>query len=226
MTTLADLEQQVGNLTGDTSHTIFPLLQIDDWINRAIEDLSVHFPWYTDYTISTAANKHTYDLETYIKGIVSVEYPTGQTPPRYLQRKAYTEANFYLIPGFYDLLKTQTDDSSTPTILYISDVTPASKTIAVLCSSDHSPLTTSSDATTVLARHVHLIGLFVRWKAFSERSSHDMMDPSPLSNRFASMEIAVQRVEQAYKDALARAIAAEAESGISSWQMDRFDRIY
>lgn len=53
-----------------------------------------------------------------------------------------------------------------------------------------------------------------------------MADPSPLSNRFASMEIAVQRAEQAYRTSLAKALQAESESGIVSWKLDRFDRVY
>jgi hypothetical protein len=171
-------------------------------------------------------NAHVYDLETYIKGVISVEYPTGQVPPRYLQRKSYTDPDFFQLPGYYDLVKMQSDDTTNPPVIYISDNTPAAKTITAICATDHAPLTTSSDDCTVLARHVHLIGLFVRWKAFSERSSHEMMDPSPLNTKAASMEIVTERAMNAYKTALAKAIAAEAESGISSWKMDRFDRIY
>jgi hypothetical protein len=44
--------------------------------------------------------------------------------------------------------------------------------------------------------------------------------------RASLMENATVKAETAYKDALARAIAAEAESAQVSWQMDRFDTIY
>lgn len=226
MTTLADLEQQTAYLLGDPTNTYFTLLQLDDWINRAINDLSVHFPMVVIYTISTTAGAHAYDLETTHKGILSVEYPTNQTPKRFLKRKTFTEYNFWEVPGFYDFIKPNTNDSSNPPQLYVSDHTPASQTITLLCSADHTPLTASADVCTVLDRHIHLIGLFVRWKAYSERGAHDMADPSPLSNRFASMEIAVQRSEQAYRTSLNKAIAAEAESGIVSWKMDDLDRIY
>jgi hypothetical protein len=42
--TLALLEQQCQYLIGDTTYAYFSQLQIDDWINQAIHDLSIHFP--------------------------------------------------------------------------------------------------------------------------------------------------------------------------------------
>lgn len=225
--TLAQLRIQVLGLLGDPINALFTAAQIDDWINRAIEDLSTHFPTYVDYAIITVAGQHIYDLETYIKGIVSVEYPTGETPPRYLKRKTYTSSIFWISgEGYYDFVKTQTSDSTLPPQLYVSDHTPVAKTITVKCESDHTVLTAPADTCTVLERHIHLIGLFVQWKAFAERASHDMEDPNPLSTRYSSMSAATERVMNAYLRALDRATSAEAESAIVSWKMDGVDQIY
>ncbi len=224
--TLASIEQECANLIGDPSYATFTQLQIDDWINQAIRDLSIHFPRLSTYQIDATAGAHTYDLESYIKGVISVEYPTGQTPPRYLQRRSYTDPRFYLQPGYYDFLKYQTSTSTLPPVLYISDLTLAGQHIDIICAIDHAPLLDSGDECTVLERHYHLIGLFVRWKAISERSTHESMDPSPLAMRASLMENAAQKAETAYKDALARAISAEADSGQASWKMDRFDGRY
>jgi hypothetical protein len=112
-------------------------------------------------------------------------------------------------------------------LLYISDYTPVgTKSITIQCMVDHSPLSDPTDECTVLERHYHLIGLFVRWKALSERSSHESMDPSPLAMRASLMENATKKAEDAYIAALARALAAENDSGQVSWKMDRFDGIY
>ncbi len=176
--TLASIEQECTLLIGDPTYATFTQLQIVDWINQAIRDLSIHFPRMADYTVSTTLGDHLYELETYIKGVVSVEYPTAQTPPRFLMRKAYTDPKFWLLEGYYDFVKPQTSTSAVPPLLYISDHTPAGQTITVKCLTDHAPLFDSSDECTVLERHLHLIGLFVRWKAISERSTHESMDPA------------------------------------------------
>jgi hypothetical protein len=223
---LSEIRAQVTGLIGDPNNLTFTGLQIDDWINQAIRDLSIHFPRLADYTVGTTLGKHIYNLETYIKGVASVEYPTGQVPPRYLLRKSYTDPKFWLIEGYYDFVKPQTSTSTAPPLLYLSDHTPAGKTITVKCLTDHAPLLDSTDECTVPERHLHLIGLFVRWKAISERSTHESMDPSPLAMRASLMENATQKAETAYKDALARALAAETDSAQITWKMDGYDRIY
>ena len=72
----AQCRDLLGDLTGGAY--IFTDVQLDDWINRAINDLSIHFPRYMVYTVGTTLGTHTYDLEVYHKGIASVEYPTGE----------------------------------------------------------------------------------------------------------------------------------------------------
>jgi hypothetical protein len=225
--TLAMLEGEVMGLVGDETNATFTLLQIDDWINQAIRDLSIHFPRISDYTMNTTLGTHVYDMETYIKGVISVEYPTGQNPPRFLSRKIYTDPKFWLSEGYYDFIKPNTSDSLLPPQLYVSDYTPVgTNLISVKCTIDHAPLVDSGDECTVLERHYHLIGLFVRWKALSERSSHESMDPSPLAMRASLMENATMKAEAAYIAALNRALAAENDSGQASWKMDRFDGLY
>ncbi len=97
--TQALLVAEVGGLIGDPTNLTFSVTQIKDWINQAIRDLSIHFPMIEDYQINTVLNDHDYDLETYIKGVISVEYPVGNTPPRYLKRSSYTDPKFYLEAG-------------------------------------------------------------------------------------------------------------------------------
>ncbi len=226
--TLTALRAQCRDLLGDLTGGayVFSDVQVDDWINRAIEQVSIHFPLYVEYTITVQAGVHTYDLENYMHEVISVEYPISQTPPRFLLRKSYTSPEFWVTDGYYDLFKPQTSDSSYPMVLYISDHPTAAGTLNLQVSADHALVADPGDETSILDRHLHLIGLFVRWKAFSERASHEVMDPSPLNTRSSSMELNAQRAEAAYLAALARAIEAEADSAQLSWSMDEFDRIY
>jgi hypothetical protein len=224
---MQDIEAQCAGLIGDPSYATFTQLQVDDWINQAIRDLSIHFPRYEGYTINTTLGDHYYDLESYTKGIVSVEYPAGQKPPRFLARKSVTDPIFWLKPGFYDFIKPNTSDDSTPPQIVLSDYTPVgANLIHIRLTRDHAPLLDPTDECSVLERHYHLIGLFVRWKAISERSTHESMDPSPLAMRASLMENATQKAENAYISALNRALAAETDSSQVSWKMDRFDRAY
>ena len=83
--TLATLLVMCQNFLGTT--LVFSTTILTDWINRAIEDLSIYFPLHVEYTVSTTLNTHYYDLETYIKGITSVQYDTSEHPPIFLKRK-------------------------------------------------------------------------------------------------------------------------------------------
>lgn len=222
--TLATLQGMCQTLLG--SAVYFPTATLTDWINRAIEDLSIYFPRYSEYNISTTAGTHIYDLETYIKGVVSVEYPEGESPPIYLLRKSYTDPSFWLVDGYYDILKLQSSISTEPPQIIVSNTTLLAETIRIKCIIDHAVLAAAGDECTVLERHTNLILLFVRWKAFQQMSAKESEDPSPLNTRASSFEINAQRAEAAYRAALKEAASAESESGQVPWKMDRFDSLY
>ena len=223
---LTTLEGICAALLSDSGNATWSTLVLDQWINLAINDLSIHFPMVVDYEINGLGATHFYDLSPNIKGIISVEYPVGEDPPRFLERKSYSEPEFSYLPGYYDFLKTNSSYSGSPPQLAVSDDLSAIDVVMVRAVSDHSPLLEGSDECTILDRHVQLIPLFVRWKAFSERSSYEMRDPSPLNSIQSSFELNTQRAELAYTSALAKAIEAEGDSAISSWKMDGYDRIY
>ena len=222
--TLATLLVMCQDLLG--SSVYFSSAYLTDWINRGIEDLSIYFPLYAEYDISTTAGVHIYDLETYIKGVTSVEYPQGQNPPRYLLRKSYTNPEFWLVEGYYDIHKLQSSATADPPQIVVSDTTLLAQTIRLKVAMDHTALASPGDECTVLERHVNLILQFVRWKAFQELSAKESEDPSPLNTRASSFEINAQRAGEAYHESLRSAASAESESGQTAWKMDRFDGLY
>lgn len=224
---LNTLLQQCRNLTGDLSISpVFSDDQLTDYINRAIEDLSQHFPRRITYTFSTTAGQHEYDLPLASLSVLSLEFPVNQTPPVFLERRSYLDPDFFLSDSCYDFIPTSDSTSTNPPRVILS-INPSGVISAEAeLSSDHGVLTTGSDTTTVLNRHIHLIGLFVRWKCLQELSSSEAMDPDPLHMLSMTQELNAKRAEAAYRDALNAAKDAYGESTRSPWSMDKYEGSY
>ena len=224
---LALLIQESANLIGDPLNAVFSTSVLTEWINFAIDDLSQHFPRAITYTVSCVADQLEYDLETNFLSILSVEYPDGEDPKRYLLHRSRTHPLFFLQPGYYDLIHTQDASSSNPPVLIISEKPSLGEDIEIIYSAVHNSLSGPSDTTTIFDRHTHLIALFTRWKAYQELATTEGMDPDPVKLLSATVEVNAYRAERAYYDALRRSKLAETNSGIiSGWQMDKFDSIY
>jgi len=225
-TTLTGLTTICRDAIGDPSAATFSDAILQDYINLAIADLNNYFPKRSVATISTVLNQQVYELPISLISAVSVEYPTSETPPKYLTRRAYTHPLFNLVEGYYDVFIRQDQTVGNPPTLYLSVKPPAGKTITVWYNSEHSKLLNPGDATTILDRHLYLIPLRVRWSCWAELATVETMDPDPLHTPYPTKEKSANLAETAYRAALATAIATDAESGITPWTMDRFDRIY
>jgi hypothetical protein len=178
------------------------------------------------YEISTTAGTHAYDLEVTHTAILSCEYPTSETPPRYLLRRVYTHKNFWLTDGYYDMIKPSDSDSENPPQLLISDSPALGETITLWLNEDHPELSEGADECSLQERYLHLIGLFVRWKCWQELSTTEGMDPSPLTTLAFTVEINSKRAEEAYRTALKAAQVAQQDSGVVAWTFDKFDPVY
>ena len=124
--TLTALNESARRLTGDTASAVWTDLQINDWINDAIRDISIHFPRVITTDLSTTLNTREYDLELNFLQPFSVEYPQGEDPPIYLIRRPYTHPLFWQQDGYYDILDTRTSDDTNDKQLYISEKPAAS----------------------------------------------------------------------------------------------------
>ena len=226
--TLATLRQEARDLIGDTSLVapIFTTQQIDSWINAAIRDLNNHFPRTIIDTLSTTAGTHAYDLELTFIDMIKVEYPTGDDPPSYLKYRSSKLTTFWNVAGYYDILRPQDADSANPPQIVISESPPLGETITYTARVEHNPLTSSSDETTIPDRLTHLIGLFVRYKAWQELSTSEGMDPDPIKLLAATQEVNSYRAERAYYKALDNAKKAQTASEVVEWKMPGADRIY
>lgn len=225
--TLAAIIQQVRYLTGDTSVSpMFSDAQLTDFINRAIEDLSQHFPRRIVYSITTTAGDHAYDLPLTAIAVLSAEFPRGQTPPRYLRRMDHLSPLFFSSDENYAFIRPADSSSLNPPYIIISQSPAAGLYLDLNLLSEHNALTSGSDVSSILERHMHLIGLFARWKCMQELSTSEAMDPDPLQMRLMTEEINSKRAEAAYRDALAEAKKAFGDSTVSPWKMDKHDREY
>ena len=225
--TYTALNDRCRRLIGDTSTIILTDLQIDEWINDAIRNISMHFPRVITTDLSTSDDVREYDLPLTFIAALSVEYPQGEDPPQYLERLAATDPKFWLNEGYYDILDTQTSDTNNYPQIIISEKPEDSETIRIIHTAMHTDLSDPGDETTVEDRHIHLIPLFVRWQCWIEHSLTDGEDPDPLKGISGVYETNAVKAEQAYYHTLNRALQSESHSAQSSaWKIDKHDRIY
>ena len=224
MTTRLELHNLCRRRLGDlTTPAGWSDLQINQWINDAIAEYSVHFPRQLNTTIETTAGSRVYDLPAGFQNLVSVEYPTGEDPPEYLQRLDYQHPDFWQNEGYYDFIKRDASDSSQ---LLISEKPAAGETITVEYLGDHDFPDEDADVITVPDRNLELIVLFVRWTCILELASEEQKNPDPTTLNMNTLELNQFRAERAYKSKLEEIKIAESASGTVHWRMDENDRVY
>jgi hypothetical protein len=225
MTTRSDLRNLCRRRLGDLASPYkFSDLQINQWINDAIAEHSIHFPRKLNTTLSCTTDVKSYDLpDDYIFSL-GVEYPTGDDPPTYLTRRPYSYFTSSDTPGFYDIILRF--DGSNVNELYISQKPTTGESIEIAYSAKHASLDDDTDITTVLDRLLELIVLFVRWTAYQELATTESANPDPTSLSMGTLELNAFRADRAYRIKLDRWLKSESESVVTSWSMDNHDRIY
>jgi hypothetical protein len=225
MTTRSDLRNLCRRRLGDTASPYhWSDLQINQWINDAIAEYSIHFPRQLKTTLTCSAAVTAYDLPAGFLAPTSVEYPVGEDPPRYLYRLAITEPNFWAQLDCYDILLPE-DQSDLPQIL-LSAEPAAGEQITIHYLAEHPSLDDDADITTVPDRRLELIVLFVRWAAYQELASSESADPDPTNLAMGTLELNAYRARREYRKLLADWKAAGSKSARAVWRMDKHDRIY
>ncbi|MEW5797347.1 MAG: hypothetical protein AB1772_13460, partial [Candidatus Zixiibacteriota bacterium] len=214
MTTLSTIRTRCRNLLGDTAGTEFTDAQVNAWINDALQDLSNHFPQVKTKVFTTVADQRKYNWESDLPiAILSVEYPTGEDPPEYLQRRAYTDPGFWEENGYYDFITRSITDATYKPLLVISEEPEANDYIEITYQVAHDALSADADITTLPDRYLYLIELYVRWKAWQELATTEGIDPDPMQRTMASqLELNAFRAERSWYNALKDAKAAESET--------------
>lgn len=231
MTTWAKLIDQCEAVLNDEDNSTFSVDLLIKWLNDAIRDYSQHFPRVLSDTISLTTGTSEYDLAADFLGVLSVEYPDGQDPREYLDRRPYTHPDFWSVDGYYDII-TSDDDSNDSQIVFSDDVATGQDAI-VQYTAYHDLLddaTEASDTITVPQQHQQLLVKYVTWQAALYLASAEQQSPTSNSSLLmAQLAQNARRLALDYSTALQQAIyAAEGKSQAVAWITTGhdLDRIY
>jgi hypothetical protein len=229
MSTRLELRVLVRRRLGDlaASYT-FSDEQLNQWINDAIADYSLHFPWKKVESIDCSAGVHEYALPADFHGVLSVEYPAGDDPPTYLARLDYRDPQFGLGDGCYDLTTILIDPISGAAgpAIYLSADAETGETICVQYLGEHNYLDAENATTTIPDRHFELLVLFCRWAAYQELAMAEAANPDPTGLALGSLELNAGRAERQYRKEMAVYLQNDGESGQVVWKMDGWDKVY
>jgi hypothetical protein len=218
--TLATLRDTVRTIL--TDKTLYRDALVNLWIKDAIRDYSFYFPLEKSLKIDCTLNTHEYSLTSIapVLGIVSVEYPDGQDPPRFLLRQAETHPAFYDLP-VYDLRE------GSPQYLVIGEKPIATDDIILGYQTIHTIPSADGDTLTVPDYHGELLRMYVQWKAAEMiEAAADIAPPrkaallNALGNNAKGAEYAYT-----YKMRMFQAPAPHSKI-VGPWNMDAKDRIY
>jgi hypothetical protein len=226
MTTLADLADRAQNAIGDSAAATWTQALIEEWVVEGLRDYSQHFPLTQTTTFTTTAGQREYTLPSDFVGVVSVEYPQGESPPSYLVQLSRLDPRFWVQDGWYDVLAF--NDATTDSKLIVSNEPETGESIALVYHATHNFAVAAGGAVQVPAHHEHLLVDFVIWRVWLELLGAEQQAPTSNSSLLmAQLATNADRAKRQYVESLARAIyAAGGDSRAVRWRLDRFDRIY
>lgn len=219
-TTLQNLIDAIEADLADSANAVWTAADIEQWCRDAIADYSLHFPRTLTQTIAASDDDRKYDLDANFLTILNVEYPTGEDPPAYLERRPHDNPRFWIEPGYFDIIER--DDDTDVNEIWISEEPDTGESIDVIYHARHllnaTDLTTS-DNLTVPAHHHYLLRKYVAWQAAVQLQAAEQANPTSNSSLLMSqLAINADRLRRSYVDSLAKALFAISKSGAVSWQ--------
>ena len=227
MTTLSTLINLCEADLADSGNATWAAADIQQWIVDAIADYSMHFKRELSQDLTTVLNDRMYDLPDVCLAIVSVEYPQGEDPPKYLQPRSHTHGDFWNVEGFYDYIVNGNDTDADE--IWISEKPAADETIRVRYQAHHDLPTAGGDNLTVPDEHQHILRNYVLWRAVIQFKAIEEASPTSNSSLIMSqLSVNVDRMRRAYVDSLAKALYAVSRSKPVSWRdyTNESSRIY
>ena len=235
MSTLAEVADRAQAAIGDSDAGTWTQKEVEAWVCDGLRELSRSFPREASTDLTTTEDDREYDLPDGFQSVVSVEYPQGQDPPCFLQRKSFLADDFWGATGYYDAVGG--GDDSDAAELFISEEPDDSETIRVRYLADHDWELAAGDTVTLPGRYHHLLVMFVVWQAMEERAAHwaqyaGQMSTGPYVERFDQSEryaALAEKAERRFVEALTRAQESQASSAsgwAAAWRMDSHDPVY
>ena len=168
-----------------------------------------------------AAGTYAYAVTERIGSVIRVEYPQGQDPPKYAQRRPYGNRDFFQHADSYDYIQTKGESAGT---LYLSD--PTQDTTAAITA-----LRTFDENATELdipAKHEPILIARVRWQARQFQADGELLAPTSNSSLLMSqMEQNAKSARKDYYQMLYNAVLTESGGSVSvCWEMDKYGQVY
>lgn len=217
MTTLQNLIDRIQNQLGDSGAATWAEATLEEWIETALAEYTQHFPRQRVTTISDTADVHEYELPADFMDAITVEFPVGEEPQRYLKRKPITDPDFWTTEGNYDILTKR--EGIDPDQIFISDTPNGSQAIELVYLAHHDTAYATTDTLTIPRTHETIIEQYVIYLAWQERTSAEMANPTSNSSLLmAQLQSNAQAAFRRYTETLNRAKkTAGGESKTASW---------
>jgi hypothetical protein len=227
MTTLLQLADRAQLALNDSGVGTWPQATVEAWCLDAIRDYSQFFPRTRTSTTTIAIDDagHEFDLPTDFLAVILVEFPDGEDPPEYLERRARTRAAFWDYEGYYDVEPSH--DAGTAGTLFLSEEPANGEAYTLTWLAPHDTDLVSGDTITVPEDHESILILYVLWQATRERMATEEQDPDTTIHLLRQMVNAAEQAEADYRRALERAQDHVAPGGWTGpWRADVHDPIY
>lgn len=197
------------------------------WCVEAMQSFPILRPRFKDETIG-GSKAYSFDLPADFRQIISVEYPVSQQPPVYLVRKNRLDPNFYSQDGSYDIDHNYTDGIGW--ILYLSGGAAAASHVYVQYLGNHETTDLEDNGTHFISipdEYETILITAVMCRAYRQRLSAYMQDPTAHMTIITQMTEMVQHVEELYQTLVRDAQQQLTNSIVSPRQAsDKFDRVY
>jgi hypothetical protein len=196
------------------------------WCIEAMRTFPLLRPQREDHTILAGEEWH-YDLPANFREVISVEYPVGQSPPKFLIMKNRLDPEFYSTDEFFDVDHNYADGIGW--IIHFSAAHKAATHVYVEYLAEHD-LDMADDQQhfiTVADEFYSILLAQVCLRAYRERLGAAIQDPTAHTNIIYQLTEMVRKAEQNYNDLLAATWQKISNSKVSPRQaVDRFDRVY
>jgi hypothetical protein len=199
---------------------------ISPWVAEAVINFPILRPMLDDHT-NGASIVYSYQAPVDFREVITVEYPISEQPPSYLARKNRLDEDFWNSDGYYDIDHDYSAGSGW--YIWVSGGVAALAHIKMQYLANHN--TTIVDDTiatwSVPDQYESIIIAYVVAKAFRERLSFYMVNPTAHTSIIQQMTEMTRRAEENYKELCFQALRRLADSRITpNVASDKFDRVY
>lgn len=196
------------------------------WCIEAMLSFPILRPKLHDLT-NGLTDVYWFALPADFREVISVEYPISQTPPAYLIRKNRLDPAFYRKAGFYDI--DHNYSAGAGWMMFISGGVRAATHVYTQYLANHDTAMADDGLhfITIPDEYENILIQNVICRAYRERLSYIMQDPTAHSSVIQQMTEMVNKAEDQYRDMVQRAQEKLATSITSpKMSVDKFDRVY